>query len=95
LSAWRATARAEDDLLDIWRHVATDNPVAADRLLDRINGTFALLAETPRLGPARRDVGHDMRYFVVGSYLILYRPLANGVEIVRVVHGARRLTGLF
>jgi toxin ParE1/3/4 len=28
------TARAEEDLVEIWTYIADDNPVAADRLLD-------------------------------------------------------------
>ena len=29
------------------------------------------------------------------SHLIFYRPARNGVEIVRVIHGARDIEGLF
>lgn len=46
------------------------------------------------LGPARPDLAPDLRYFVVRKYLILYRQIADGVEIVRVVHGARHLPDL-
>jgi len=46
------------------------------------------------IGPARPDLRADLRYFVSGHYLILYRAQANGVEIVRVLHGARRLPDL-
>jgi plasmid stabilization system protein ParE len=30
-----------------------------------------------------------VRRHVVGNYLIYYRPIADGVEILHVVHGAR------
>jgi toxin ParE1/3/4 len=36
-----------------------------------------------------------LRYFPVKNYLILYRQLADGVEIMRVVHGSRDLGALF
>jgi len=36
-----------------------------------------------------------LRSFPVGSYVIFYRPMENGVEIVRVLHGARDLPPLF
>ena len=89
------TRRAEEDLIEIWTHVAADNPAAADRLLDRIEAVCGLLAENLGLGPARPDLAEGLRYFVAGSYLAIYRQISGGVEIVRVVHGARHLPDLF
>jgi toxin ParE1/3/4 len=53
------------------------------------------LANNPLLGPERPDVAPGLRFLVAGSYLILYRTLDTGVEIVRVLHGARDVNGLF
>lgn len=89
------TAEADEDLMGIWSYIATDNPKAADSLLDEIEDKFILLSEQPCLGPARSDIALGLRYFPVGSYLIFYREIANGIEVVRVVHGARRLINLF
>ncbi len=80
---------------DIWIYIAEDNLSAADRLLDEIYAKFSILANQPRLGPARPDIAPELRHFPVGNYLILYREIAGGIEIVRVVHGARRLHNLF
>jgi toxin ParE1/3/4 len=90
----RRTARAEDDLVDIWIYIAHDNPDAADRLLEEIDRKCDLLADNPRLGHARPDIAPEFRHWPVGNYLILYRPLPDGIEVVRVVHGARRLDSL-
>jgi toxin ParE1/3/4 len=30
-----------------------------------------------------------------GKYLIFYRPIKNGIEVVRVLHGARNLKKVF
>jgi toxin ParE1/3/4 len=89
------TRRARQDLIDIWRHVGDDGPAAADRLLERIDGRCALLADHPQLGPERADIRPGLRYLAVERYLILYRTIAEGIEIVRVVHGARDLPNLF
>jgi toxin ParE1/3/4 len=89
------TAQADEDLMDIWAYIAQDNPKAADRLSDEIESKFLLLAEQPYLGPARTDIALELRYFPVGNYLILYREIAEGIEIARVIHGARRLSNLF
>lgn len=89
------TRQARQDLFSIWSYIAEDSPAAADRLLDAIDEKCALLADHPRLGPARPDLAPDLRYLPVGSYLILYREIATDVEIVRVLHGARNLNAIF
>jgi toxin ParE1/3/4 len=71
------------------------NPGAADRLLDEIEEKLSLLADNPQLGPARSDIAEDCRYVPVGNYLILYRIIPAGIEVVRVVQGSRRLENLF
>lgn len=83
------TAQAEEDLIDIWLYIAHDDVRAADRVLDNIEEKFLLLADQPGLGPARPDIAPDLRYSPVRRYLILYRQITDGIEIVRVVHGAR------
>jgi toxin ParE1/3/4 len=91
----RRTAQAEADLIELWLYIAQDNPSAADRLLDEIEDKFLLLAANPQLGPTRPDIAADCRYFPVGRYLILYRLIPDGIEVVRVVQGSRRLEDLF
>lgn len=90
----KRTAQAEEDLIEIWFYIAQENPEAADRMLDQFENKFSLLAQQPQLGPTRPDIAPDLRYFPVGSYLILYREVPGAVEIVRVVHGARRWVDL-
>jgi toxin ParE1/3/4 len=94
MATLKRTAQAEEDLLEIWLYIAQENPEAADRLLDQFENKFSLLAQQPHLGPARPEIAPDLRYFPVGSYLILYREASGAVEIVRVVHGARRWVDL-
>ena len=83
------TAQVEEDLIELWVYIAQDNPAAADRLLDNIEQCFFMLANNPLMGRLRPDIAAELRYFVSGKYLILYRTLSEGIEIVRVIHGAR------
>ena len=89
------TRAAREDLIDIWTHIAADDPAAADRMLDRLEEAASHLAHNPQMGPARDDIRPGLRYLVSGSYLLLYRTLGDGIEIVRAVHGRRDLYGLF
>lgn len=90
----RRTARAEQDLIDIWSYIGRQNPEAADRILDLLETKSLALARNPYLGTARNDIAEGVRHFPVGNYLILYRALGHGVEVVRYVHGGRRLRDL-
>lgn len=88
------TARAEEDLIEIWLRIAAESPAAADRLLDQFDDAFQVLADNPRIGAARPDLADGLRYLVVGQYLALYRLAGSDVEIVRIEHGARDLPSL-
>ena len=85
------TAQAEENLIEIWIYIAQDNPRAADRVLDDIEQRFHALADNPLMGRLRPDIAPEFRYFAVGNYLILYRTVEDGIQIVRVIHGARDL----
>ena len=85
--------RVEEDLLGIAEHIVRDNPQAAARWLDEIERTFSLLADFPTIG---QEVGHirpGLRRFCVGNYVIYFEPSPNGVRLVRVLHGSRRIEG--
>ena len=87
--------KARADLDDVWLHVAMAAPTAADRLIDRLLERCQSLAVHPELGPARPEITPDARMLVEGDYLILYRVRPDGVDLVRIVHGARKLAELF
>ena len=89
------TPAAEEDLWEIVLHIARDNEDAAFRLADAINERFELLVRFPTAGPARPELLPELRSFPVGNYLILYKPIDDGIEVMRVVHGARNLRRLF
>jgi toxin ParE1/3/4 len=42
-------------------------------------------------GPLRPEIAFDARVLVEPPYLILYRVVPDGVQIVRVLHGARHV----
>lgn len=91
----RRTVQAEEDLIGIWLYIARENPAAADRVLDDIEQRIHLLVDNPQMGRFRPDIAPQLRYFVADKYLLLYRAISNGIEIVRVIHGARDLPNVF
>ena len=87
--------RAKIDLIEIWDYIADDSEARADTFIDRIDQKFRTLAQRPAIGRLRDELAADLRSFPVGRYVIYYRPLPNGVEIVRVLHSARDLNADF
>lgn len=91
----RHTLKAEEDLIEIWCYIAQDNPDAADSFLETINKKCSLLAQSPQMGTLRSDIAENLRYFPVQKYLIFYREIKEGIEVVRIIHGSRYLASLF
>jgi len=88
---WTEPALA--DLAALHDHISADNAVAvaADAMLNRI----ILLAETqlsrmPESGGVGR-VPNTRELVVVGSsYFLSYRIVGEAIQVLRVIHGARR-----
>ncbi len=55
-------------------------------MIDRIDQAFDMLAENPLAGRARNDLALKLRSFPVGSYIVFYVPVSDGIEIVRVMN---------
>jgi toxin ParE1/3/4 len=89
MSQVRQSALARADLIQIWVDVALDSQAAADRVYDRLEARVKILERFPEAGMARPDIAKDARVLVESPYLILYRLVSEGVQIVRVLHGAR------
>lgn len=83
---------ALEDLKGIVRYIAADDPAAALRFRHELYEKFDLLAQNPRIAPRRPDIAPELRYLPYGNYLIFYLPEQDGITVVRVLHGARRLT---
>ena len=68
---------------------------AAERFLKKINQECKNLATFPKMGRKRDELLKDLRSFPVDDYLIFYRPIEEGIEILRVISGYRDLSALF
>lgn len=94
VSELRFTTPARRDLNEIWEYIAQDNPVAAGDFIEKITETCRTIADMPYMGRDRPDLIKGVRAFSVDRYLIIYRILGNGIQIVRVAHAARNISSL-
>lgn len=85
------TDRADEDLIALWTSIAAGDPNAADRVLDAIELRWQQLAQHPLSGVAREDIAVGIRHLVVGQYLTLYRVNDQSIEVIRVLHGRRKI----
>ena len=79
--------RAVRDVAEAFDYIAADKEGAAERFAERLLDAGDGLAEVPMLG---RSIGGGRRVLVVDRYLVFYRLARGEVQILRVVHGARR-----
>jgi toxin ParE1/3/4 len=92
--------QARRDIISAALYLEERNPAAASRFVRAVTDTQVLLAQSPGLG-APRDFGgvrlkglrmHPVQGF--RRWLVFYLERPGGIEILRVLHGARDLEAL-
>jgi toxin ParE1/3/4 len=86
---------AQTDVLEIWDRIADDSLATADRWVERLDEQFRLLVAQPMMGRARDELEPGVRSFPFGRYVVFYVPLDDGIDVVRVLHGARDIDAVF
>jgi toxin ParE1/3/4 len=87
---YELSPEAVTDLEGIWDFIAADQSAAADRVVDELFDAFQHLASWPKLGHYRPDLTDAIvRFWPVKPYLVVYRELADSIEVVAVLHGSR------
>lgn len=86
----RWTAPALRDLEEIGDYIAKDNPAAASRSVTAILDQADLLTTQPHIGRPGR-VAETRELVIAGTpYIAPYRVRGEDVQILAVLHGARR-----
>jgi toxin ParE1/3/4 len=89
--AWTRLALA--DLDSVYDFIAVNNPVAAVATIDRIEYAVQRLLRYPSMGRPGR-IGDTRELVVAGTpFIVVYNVTPRRVEILGVIHGARRWPG--
>ena len=92
---------AGSDVKEIVLYIADDNSTVAQQFRDAFQETVTLLLDMPHVGSLRvsdKPALKDIRVVPVKGfdrYFIFYKSHDDGIEIVRVLHGARDYPSLF
>jgi toxin ParE1/3/4 len=78
------------DLDDAAAFISQDTPQAAKRIVKRIRDAARLLSDQPNVGRPGRV--HGTRELVIADtpFILPYRVVRDTVQILRVLHGARK-----
>jgi toxin ParE1/3/4 len=91
----------EEELWEIWDYIAKDNPTAASQVIQATRDTFKTLAANPGIGRPRGFQDQRIRGIHVrpvtgfDRYLIYYRKISDGIQVIHVLHDARKIERLF
>jgi plasmid stabilization system protein ParE len=95
MKAFVLTPLAARDVNEIWDYLANDNLDAADRVADALEKALYMLAQNPGTGHWREDLADRRhKFFLVYSYLIVYRPDTKPMQVIRVLHASRDIQTL-
>lgn len=93
--------RVERDLTEHFTNIAWDKIDPAERFLRIAEESFERLADMPGIGRRWESTMPHLQGIRVypmpsrfRSYLIFYRPVGEGIEVLAVLHGARNLREL-
>ncbi len=86
---------ANQDLEEIIDYFTSRNIDAGERFVDEFNKKCRYLANFPNMGRSYADIKDYLRGVPIESYIILYRVIDSGIEILRVISGYRDLESLF
>lgn len=86
---------ASEDLNAIADYFAENNLEAGERFFQEFNRKCQQIVAFPNSGKSYAQIRPDLRGLSLEGYVIFYRVLSDGIEILRVVSGRRNLPSLF
>ena len=84
------TRPAIDDVREAGEYIARDNPTAASRMASRVVEAVESLSGQPNIGRPGRVV-NTRELVVTGTpFLVIYRVHLGNLQVLRILHHARR-----
>jgi plasmid stabilization system protein ParE len=85
--------------MDCPRPTRDRRPLTADKVVTALVAECQFLADSISsgsvIGTARPDLGESYRLFTYKRWVIVFRPIHDGIEIIRIVDGSRDFSRIF
>lgn len=83
---------AVEDLYSIGGYIKKNDPMAAIKMIDTIEGSIGRLESFPEIGAIPKDIRLKQtgyRMLIIGDYLAFYVIEKETVKVRRILHGSR------
>lgn len=95
MSRYVINVLASKDLNDIADYFAENNLEAGERFFHEFNRKCGQLVAFPSSGKRYEHIRSGLRGLSLKGYVVFYRLLDDGIEILRVIHGRRDFPDAF
>ena len=86
------TRQSREDYIAIEDYVAEDSPQNAAMIIRLFDEKLQLLARNTLLGRPRPELATKLRSWNVHRFVLFYRPIEDGIILVRVLHASMDIT---
>lgn len=86
------TRKSREDYVAIEDYIARSSPQNAEMIIRLFEEKLANLAVNNLIGRPRPELAPDLRSWNVHRFVLFYRPMEDGVILIRVLHASMDIT---
>jgi toxin ParE1/3/4 len=86
------TRKSREDYVSIEDYIAQTSPQNAEMIIRLFDEKLAFLAANPLIGRPRPELATNFRSWNVHRFVLFYRPIEDGIILIRVLHAAMDIT---
>jgi toxin ParE1/3/4 len=95
VAIWNDQARQDLRSIGLYVGRKEDRPAVAARIMREIREMCDHYARHPLTGTSREEFGDGCRVFSHKRWVILFRPIDQGIEVLRIFDGSQDYESLF
>ena len=86
------TRQSQADYASIFDFIAADSPQNAEMIIRLFDEKLEILSCNNTIGRPRSELGHQVRCWNVHRFILFYRPVDDGIILLRVLHSSMDIT---